>query len=91
MIDIEMIINAVQYYNELGAIAICTKNRKLAKLGYWLAELRDESIHDFYKNAKSRSTKDMREYMGYHEIETSDAEKERYDGVVTDSKVNLSF
>lgn len=78
MIDIEMIINAIQYSNELGAIAICTKNRNLANLGHVLAKLADESIHDFYKNVKNISIKDMRKYMGYHEIEISEAEVVRY-------------
>jgi hypothetical protein len=78
MVEIELIVNAVQYCNDLGAIAICVKKRKINELGYMLASLSDQSNVDFYKSIDDLKLKDLKKYMGYHDIDTNKGKNEKY-------------
>lgn len=68
MIEIEMIINAVQYCSELGAFAICMKNKKINNIIQMLASLSETDIKIFYDKIKTADPNLLKKYMGYHEL-----------------------
>jgi hypothetical protein len=70
MIEVEEIVNAIQYCLDLGAIAICVDKRRINKLGYMLANLTEKSITDFYVNIGKKKIDQIKRYMGYHDIIT---------------------
>ncbi len=74
MIELEMIVNAIQYCNELGATAICVKKNRLHELGHMLAKMRDQDIQQFYKNIDSTNLEDIGRYMGYDKLKLTDNE-----------------
>jgi hypothetical protein len=79
MIEIEMIINAVQYCSELGAFAITVKNKKIYNIIQMLSSLAETDIKIFYDKIKNRSKKDIWKYMGYYEIKiTCKEDYEKY-------------
>jgi methionine aminopeptidase len=78
MIEVEEIVNAIQYCLELGAVAICVGNRKIAKLGYELANLSERGITDFYGEIKNKNIHQIKRYMGYHDIETDKNRNYKY-------------
>ncbi len=79
MIVVEMKVNAVQYCSELATIAICVKNKKTDKFIQILSTMAEKSIEDFYINVPNLSNSDIAKYMGYHEIEITEADIEKYD------------
>lgn len=79
MIEIDMIINFIQYCNELGTFAICTKNKQFYNLNNFLAGIEDKDIIIFYDKIGNMDIGLIREYMGYHEIKKTRFEYERYD------------
>jgi len=78
MIEIEILVNAIQYCNDLGAIAICVKKRRIKELGYMLSSIKDESITDFYKSIMNEKYKNVKKYMGYHDIDTENYKNLKY-------------
>jgi hypothetical protein len=69
MIQIDIITNSIQYCNDLGAVAICVKNRNLREFGYILAKIADKSIQEFYETIADEKYKNIKKYMGYHDID----------------------
>jgi hypothetical protein len=78
MIEIEMIVNAIQYCNMLGATAICTKTNRLDELGHMLANMADYEIQTFYNGVCDASLDEIKGYMGYDKLSTKDYSDKRY-------------
>lgn len=78
MIEVEEIVNAIQYCLELGAVAICVNNRKIPKLGYALANLSEESITNFYREIENKDIHQIKRYMGYHDVITDKNKNYKY-------------
>jgi len=78
MIEIEMIINAIQYCSDLGAFAISIKNKKIFEIIKGLSSLSETSIKAFYDNIGHANIKSLKKYMGYHEINIEQSDKEKY-------------
>jgi len=78
MIEVEEIVNAIQYCLELGAIAICVDNRDINKLGYKLASLKEKSITEFYANIGQQKIDKIKRYMAYHDINTDKNRNPKY-------------
>ena len=79
MIEIEMIINSVQYSEELGAFAIIIKNKRIFEIIKMLSSLSEKSIKDFYDEIEHADIELLRKYMGYHEICMAGEDIARYD------------
>jgi hypothetical protein len=79
MIEIEMIINSIQYCSELGAFAISVKNKNINNIMKILSSLPEADIKIFYDNIKNPNRKVIKKYMGYHEINVSSIDDEKYD------------
>jgi hypothetical protein len=78
MIEVEEIVNAIQYCLDLGAIAICVDKRGINELGYKLANLDEKSITDFYANIENQKIDQIKRYMGYHDIITNKNKNYKY-------------
>jgi hypothetical protein len=78
MIEVEEIVNAIQYCLDLGAIAICVDNRELNMLGHKLAKLKEKNITDFYANIEKQEIDHIKGYMGYHDIMINKNENIKY-------------
>jgi hypothetical protein len=78
MIEVEEIVNAIQYCLDLGAIAICVDKRKIGDLGYMLSSLDEKTITDFYANIGTQKTNQIKRYMGYHDIITDKNKNYKY-------------
>lgn len=78
MIEVEEIVNAIQYCLDLGGIAICVDNRGINELGYKLANLTEKSITDFYSNIGKQKIGQIKRYMGYHDIMTDKNRNYKY-------------
>ncbi|UGV39817.1 hypothetical protein J7W08_06685 [Methanococcoides orientis] len=78
MIEIEMIINAVQYCGELAAFAICVKNKNLLNFMKIISSLPEASIKDFFDKVMNADEKLLFRYMGYHEIDIKYEDIGRY-------------
>lgn len=79
MIEIEMIINSVQYSEELGAFAIIIKNKRIFEIIKMLSSLSEKSIKDFYDQIEHADFELLRKYMGYHEISIAGEDIAMYD------------
>jgi hypothetical protein len=78
MIEVEEIVNAIQYCLDLGAIAIIVDNRGLNKLGYKLASLNEQDITDFFTNIGRQKINRIKRYMGYHDVITDKDKNKNY-------------
>ena len=78
MIEIEMIINAIQYCSDLGAFAISIKNKKIFEIIKMLSSLSETSIKEFYDTIGHADRELLKKYMGYHEINIEQSDKEKY-------------
>jgi len=78
MVEIEMIINSVQYSEELGAFAIIIKNNRIFEIIKMLSSLSEKSIKDFYDKIEHTDLKLFRKYMGYHEISIAGKDIDMY-------------
>lgn len=79
MVEIEMIVNAVQYCSELGAFAICIKKGKINEFMKMLSSLHDADIKTaFYDKIKDADIKLLRAYMGYHELNINKDDEAKY-------------
>lgn len=80
MIEIEMIINAIQYCSELAVFAISTKNKNINGMMKNLSSLSEFDIKKFYNDIENQNKKVIKKYMGYHEtIISSKMEYEKYE------------
>lgn len=80
MIEIEMIINSIQYCSELGAFAISVKNKNINNIMKNLSSLSETAIKIFYDAIKNPDKNVIKKYMGYHEINISGQnEYKKYD------------
>ena len=78
MIEIEMIINAIQYCSDLGAFAISIKNKKIFEIIKMLSSLSETSIKEFYDTIGHADRELLKKYMGYQEINIEQSDKEKY-------------
>lgn len=78
MLEVEMIINAVQYCSELAAFAICIKNKKRNNLIQFLSSLAEADIKIFYDNIGNADFNKLKEFMGYKEIKFNEDEISKY-------------
>jgi hypothetical protein len=78
MIEIEMIINAIQYCSDLGAFAISIKNKKIFEIIKMLSSLSETSIKEFYDKIGDADIELLKNYMGYQEINIEQSDKEKY-------------
>lgn len=79
MTEVDMIINFIQYCNQLGTIAICIKNDRILHFVNFLGGIADKSIVEFYNKIGKSSIQSIMEYMGYRYITINKEEYERYD------------
>jgi hypothetical protein len=78
MIEVEMIVNAVQYCSELGAFAVCVKNKNIIKIQNFLASLTETDIQFFFKNIEKCNPSLVSKYMGYHEVKIEQKDEYKY-------------
>lgn len=78
MIEVEMVVNAIQYCSELGAFAIMVKQKKINNIIQQLSTLKEKSITDFYRGIQDADKNLLKMYMGYHEMEIHEDDEEKY-------------
>ncbi len=80
MIEVEMIINAVQYCCDLGAFAISVKNSELAtKFLAHLSTLNEDHLNrKFFKPIVNGDYNSLSKYMGYHEMKIEEKDQYKY-------------
>lgn len=78
-IEIEMIMNAIQYCSDFGAIATIVKNKKIDTILQSLSSFSEESIKQFYDKIRTSENNTIRKYMGYQELKlTSQQDYSKY-------------
>jgi len=78
MIEVEEIVNAIQYCIDLGGIAICVDKRDINRLGYKLANMAEGSVTQFYDEIGRQKMDQIKRYMGYHDIITDKNKNYKY-------------
>jgi hypothetical protein len=80
MIEIEIIVNTVQYCCDLATFGIAIKNSLLnTQLLSHLAKFDETQIKDkFFKPIISGNYNSISKFMGYHEIDIDENDKEKY-------------
>jgi hypothetical protein len=78
MIEIEMMVNVVQYCSEIAAFAICTKNKKRHKIIQFLSSIAEEDLKNFYSTIGNANLRTIKAYMGYNEISIDKSEEKKY-------------
>ena len=77
MIEIEMIVNAVQYCSEFGFFAICTKKQRYDFI-YMFPKLAEKDIGIFFEHINDANLDLIKKHMGFHEIDITEPENIKY-------------
>lgn len=78
MTEIEIVVNTVQYCNDLMFMAICIKKKKINDIMKMFGSLGDNDCFVHFNIIKNADIKELKKYMGYDEIDITKSYEWKY-------------